>query len=343
MEQRYAGCSGLRVSTLGLGTMTWGRETDADSAATQLYAFREAGGTLVDTAAGYGAGRAETILGALLAGSRHEVVVSSKAGAGWPGAPDVPARTVDASRGALLSQLEGSLRRLRVDFLDLWQVDRVDPNVRVEETLGALDHAVASGKARYVGVSNYPGWRLARAATLQSAAGRAPIVANQVEYSLLARGVEREVVPASVSLGVGLLCYSPLGGGVLTGKYRAAVPAGSRAVSAGVDSVGSGHPGTAGVAVAVGAGAGAATIAPRAVGIVEAVATAAEGLATSPLAVALSWLQGRPGVTAAVVGARTVAQLSATLQAQALHLPDAIRHALDEVSAPDIGYPEDVG
>lgn len=347
MEQRYAGRSGLRVSSLGLGTMTWGQETDADTAATQLYSFRDAGGTLVDTAASYGAGRAETILGALLAGSRHEVVISTKAGVDLHGGPDGSEPSVDASRGALLSQLEGSLRRLRIDFVDLWQVHRVDPNVSAEETLSALDHAVASGKARYVGVSNYPGWRLAQAATGQAAAGRAPVVVNQVEYSLLARGVEREVVPASVSLGIGLLCYSPLGGGVLTGKYRAATAPPARAVAAGRGAAaGTGTAGNLGAAAtpgAAGSNGGSAVIAPRALGIVEAVATAAEGLATSPLAVALSWVQGRPGVTSAVVGARTAAQLNATLQARALQLPEAIRHALDEVSAPEIGYPEDAG
>ena len=323
MEQRYAGRSGLRVSDIGLGTMTWGRETDADAAAAQYGAFRDAGGTLVDTAVSYSGGRAESILGGLLAGDRESMIVATKAGVDRRGVGEDAVRTVDASRGALLSRLDNSLRRMGLDHIDLWQVHTVDANVSSEETLGALDHAVASGKVRYVGVSNYPGWRLAQAVSWQAAdPRRAPIVAAQVEYSLLARGVEREVVPAALSLGVGLICYSPLGGGVLTGKYRDAVPAGSRGAAA------TGGPRHA---------------EPRAVGIVEAVATAAEGLATSPLAVALSWVRGRPGVASAVVGARTASQLNTILAARSVRMPDAIRHALDEVSAPVLGYPEDVG
>ena len=176
---------------------------------------------------------------------------------------------------------------------------------------------------RYVGVSNYCGWRVARAATWQQAVpGRAPLVANQVRYSLLDRGVEREVVPACAALGVGVLPYSPLGGGVLTGKYRSGVPNDSRAAGAGRN------------------------LAPlkraETLGIVEAVATAAEGLATSPVAVALAWLRDKPGVTAPILGARTLGQLTAALACETLDLPQEIRQALDDVSAPVLGYPEDV-
>lgn len=319
MELRKVGRSGLTVSEVGLGTMTWGRSTDADEAAEALVTFHDAGGTLVDTAASYGYGQAESILGSLLHDvvPRHELVISTKAGI----TRTPQSRVVDASRGVLLRRLDESLDKLGVDYVDLWQVHTVDPSVPAEETLAALDAAVTSGKARYVGVSNYPGWRLAHAATWQAgAAGRAPIVANQVEYSLLERGIEREVLPACEQFGIGLLPYSPLGGGVLTGKYRGGVPSDSRAAK---------QNGPMGDHADQ-----------RMNGIVQAVATAADGLAVVPLAVALSWLRDRPAVASVLVGPRTVAQLTAALAALSVTLPDAIRQALDDVSAPTLGYPE---
>lgn len=298
--------------------MTWGVETDADEAAAQLVAFHDAGGTLVDTAASYGSGEAESILGHLISDvvPRVDLVIASKAGI----TRGVHGGVVDASRGALLRQLDESLRKLHTDYVDLWYVHSVDDAVPFEETLGALDVAVSSGRVRYAGVSNYCGWRIARAATWQRAVpGRAPIIANQVRYSLVDRGIEREVVPACLELGVGIFPWSPLGGGVLTGKYRAGIPSDSRAA------VGS-H----------------VVAADEAGGIVEAVATAAEGLATSPVAVALAWLRDRPGVTAPIIGARTLGQLTGALASEALDLPHEIRDALDDVSAPALGYPEDV-
>ena len=319
VEVRHVGRSGLRVSELALGTMTWGRETDADVAATQLRAFRAAGGTLVDTAHSYGGGRAEAILGDLVAeaGGRDELVISTKAGIVRTG----DQRVVDASRGALLRELDVSLDRLGIDHIDLWQVHTVDSGVPIEETLSALDHAVACGKVRYVGVSNYGGWRLAQAATWQRAIpGRTTLISDQVEYSLLERGIERELLPACIEHGVGILSYSPLGGGVLTGKYREIVPADSRAA----------------------AGRGLSDYASRrAAGIVEAVATAAEGLGATPVAVALGWIRQRPGVASSIIGARTLAQLNTALQTLNVVIPIEISTALDEVSAPVIGYPED--
>lgn len=301
--------------------MTWGVETDADEAAAQLVAFHDAGGTLVDTAVSYGYGEAERILGQLLADvvPRADLVLATKAGI--VRTPD--GRSVDASRGALLRRLEESLVKLGTDYLDLWYVHYVDDSVPFDETLAALDAAVASGKVRYVAVSNYCGWRLGRAAAWQRAVpGRAPIVANQVRYSLLDRGIEREVVPACADLGVGILPFSPLGGGALTGKYRGGIPADSRAAGRGQNLASMQRPGAAGV--------------------VEAVATAADGLASSPVAVALAWLRDRPGVTAPILGARTLGQLTAALASEALELPQEIRAALDDVSAPNLDYPENV-
>jgi aryl-alcohol dehydrogenase-like predicted oxidoreductase len=322
VKLRTVGNSGLRVSSFGLGTMTWGVETDVDEAAAQLVAFHDAGGTLVDTAASYGYGESEAMLGHLLSDlvPRADLVIATKAGISRTPEGSV----VDASRGALLRQLDASLAKLGTDHVDLWYVHTVDDGVPFEETLGAIDAAVGAGKVRYAGVSNYSGWRLGRAAAWQRAVpGRAPIVADQMRYSLVDRGVEREVVPACLQLGVGLFPWSPLGGGVLTGKYRGGTPADSRAaVGHRPDLVEVGDP--------------------RVAGIVEAVATAAEGLATSPVAVALAWLRDRPGVAASILGARTLGQLTAALASEALELPKEIVAALDDVSAPSIGYPEDV-
>ncbi len=321
MEQRALGRSGLVVSRLALGTMTWGRDTDEDEAAMQLTAFVDAGGTLVDTADVYCDGDSERTLGRLLADvvPRSEVLLATKAvGRTGPG----PLGR-GASRGHLLSALDASLRRLGVDHVDLWQLHAWDDLTPLEETLAACDTAVASGRVRYVGVSNFTGWQTAQAATWQRAwPGRAPLVSTQVEYSLLQRGIEREVVPAAEALGLGVLAWSPLGRGLLTGKYRTATPEGSRGAS----------PQWAGFLDDL-----------RSAGadrIVEAVVTAADGLGTSPLAVALAWVRDRPGVVAPVVGARTAAQLQESLDAEAVRLPAAIRTALEDVSAPHFSYPD---
>jgi aryl-alcohol dehydrogenase-like predicted oxidoreductase len=320
MQQRPLGRSGLAVSRLALGTMTWGRDTDADDAAAQLKTFRDAGGTLLDTADVYGDGEAESVIGALVGRlvPREELVIATKAGL-RPGM----ARRRDGSRAHLLLALDASLERLGTDYIDLWQVHGYDPFTPIEETLSALDIAVSSGKARYVGISNFSGWETARAATWQQAwPGRAPIISTQVEYSLLERGIERELVPASAALGVGLLPWSPLGRGVLTGKYRSGVPADSRAASPHFERFVMPY------------------LDSRCAGIVEAVCTAADGLAVSPLEVALAWIRDRPGVVAPILGARTVGQLLGALQAEEIELPYEIRQALDDVSAPTCGYPE---
>ena len=317
MEQRRVGRSGLLVSHLGLGTWRWGSETDEDDAADQLISFHEAGGTLVDTGTSYSAGRSEEILGRLLGDviPREELVIATKAGLRWRGEQAM----IDASRGALLRQLDLSLRRLGIDHVDLWQLHVPDDEVPIEETLAALDAAVHSGKVRYVGVSNFTGWQTAQAATWQRCApGRLTLVSNQVRYSLLDRGIEREVLPACDALGVGVLPFSPLGGGVLTGKYRDGVPADSRAARGGRHLAPIQDPTT--------------------IGIVEAVSTAAEGLATSAVAVALAWVRDRPGVTAPIVGARTLGQLTAALGCEMLDLPEEISQALDDVSAPRLSY-----
>ncbi|MFL6288209.1 MAG: aldo/keto reductase [Actinomycetes bacterium] len=320
MEQRHLGATGLTVSRLGLGTMTWGRDTDEHEARDQLKAFGDAGGTLVDTADVYVDGAAERILGELIGDviPRSDVVIATKA-ASRPGT----ARRFDASRGHLLSALDDSLRRLGTDYVDLWQFHAWDPRTPIEETLSAADEAVRSGRARYVGISNYSGWQTAWACAWQSAfPGRAPLVASQMEYSLLQRGVEREVLPALAHAGAALIAWSPLGRGVLTGKYRSGTPSDSRAASEHfADFV---RP----------------FLDDRSRKVVDAVLTAASGLGVAPLEVALAWVRDRPGVTSAVVGARTAAQLLGSLAAESLELPDEIVMALDEVSLPARSYPE---
>ncbi|MFF7205062.1 MULTISPECIES: aldo/keto reductase [unclassified Streptomyces] len=321
MEQRHLGRTGLRVSRIGLGTLTWGRDTDEHDAADQLKAFWEAGGTLVDTADVYGGGDAEYLLGQLVERlvPRRDLVIATKAGS----VPD-PDRRFDGSRGHLLAALDDSLQRLGTDYVDLWQVHAFDPRTPLDETLQALDIAVSSGRARYAGVSNFCGWQLAKAATWQlSAPGmRTRLASTQMEYSLLQRGVEREVLPAALDLGVGLLPSSPLGRGVLTGKYRHATPADSRGASEQL----------------------APFVEPyldeAADSIVDAVVTAADGLAVTALQVALAWVRDRPGVVAPIVGARNAQQLTAALSVETLTLPDEICQALDDVSAPVHRYPD---
>lgn len=320
MEQRHLGRTGLRVSRIGLGTLTWGHTEESD-AAELLKVFWEAGGTLVDTADVYGDGESEYLLGRLIERlvARRDLVIATKAGS----VPD-PERRFDGSRGHLLSALDASLARLGTDYVDLWQVHAFDPRTPLDETLQALDIAVSTGRARYAGVSNFCGWQLAKAATWQLSmpGARTRIASTQMEYSLLQRGVEREVLPAAIDLGVGLLPSSPLGRGVLTGKYRRATPADSRGAS---DHM-------------------APFVAPylddAAGHIVDAVTTAADGLAATPLQVALAWVRDRPGVTAPIVGARNAQQLTAALSVESLSLPDEICQALDDVSAPVHRYPD---
>src|SRR5689334_11896520 len=268
MQLRAVGATGLTVSRLGLGTMSWGRETDEHEARDQLIAFAEAGGTLVDTAAGYADGDSEVQLGRLIGDvvSRDEIVIATKAGISRRSG----VRETYASRGRLLADLDGSLRRLGVDHVDLWQVHTWVDGVPVEETLAALDHAVATGRTTYVGISNYTGWQTAQAATWQRAfPGRAVLASTQMEYSLLNRRIELDVVPAAAALGLGILPWSPLGRGVLTGKYRQGIPSDSRAASSAYSTFVERY------------------LDSESQGIVESVAKAAEGLGWSMTEVAL--------------------------------------------------------
>lgn len=314
MEKRRAGVSGLSLSRLGLGTMTWGRDTDEIEAADQCRAYLEAGGNFIDTAATYGDGDSERVIGGLIGTlfDRNDVVIATKAGLNFSNG----ARTIDASRHNLIADLDKSLARLGTDYVDVWQVHAWDDSTPLDDTLSALDYAYTTGRARYVGISNYSGWQIARAATKQqSNSMKAPLTTVQNEYSLLNRDVEIEVLDAAQECGLGFLAWAPLARGVLTGKYRKGVPSDSRGAAPHF----------------------AKHIEPyldsRSSRIVEAVAVAAEGLGYSPLEVALAWVRDAPGVTTSLIGARTGAQLRGVLKSEEISLPEIVRNALNDVSA----------
>ncbi|HOA26932.1 MAG TPA: aldo/keto reductase, partial [Arachnia sp.] len=301
MQTRPLGASGLHVSRLGLGTMSWGRDVEWATARDLLHEFVAVGGNLVDTAPAYGAGVAEKMIGKALAGGlpRESLVIATKAGF----VVRDGRRQIDTSRGALLNDLESSLRRLRTDHVDLWQVHAWG-DAPIEETLSAMDAAVARGMARYVGVSNFVGWQTATAATWQEAdRTRTRLSSVQVEYSLLARRAEVEVVGAAAYHQLGLLAWSSLGRGVLPGSYRGGrLPRGSRGASEHFTWFVEPY------------------LQPRSAAIVDAVAHAAQGLGLTPSQVALLWVRDAPQVASALVGPRTVDQLAELLDAEGKEL-----------------------
>ena len=309
MQQRYVGNSGLRVSALSLGTRSWGGETDEQDASELLRSFLDAGGRHLDTSASYAGGGSEAVIGSLLGDvvSRTEVSISTKAGMTTPDGR----RAVDASRNAMLTGLDASLARLGTDYVDVWFAEAWDANVPLEETLSALELAVRTGRARYAGISNFRGWQAAKAAAVSSF----PLVAAQAEYSFLERRAEAELIPALEDAGLGLMAWGPLGRGVLTGKYRGGIPAGSRGAS----------------------GNGAAYVekylGEKPSRIVDAVCMAANGLGRTPQDVALAWLLSQHNVATAIVGPRTPVQLKELLDAQLTPLPPQIARALEDVSA----------
>jgi len=299
------------VARLALGTMDWGARTSVEDAHDHLKTYLAAGGDFVDTAHGYADGASEEALGTMLGDlvPRDELIICTKAGV----SRRTGTRVVDTSRRTLMYQLDTSLERLGTTYVDLWLVHAWSDATPVDETLSALEWAVTSGRARYVGVSNYSGWQAAHAATRMSAS-RVPLVANEVEYSLLNRIPEDELVPAGQALGFGLLPWSPLGRGVLTGKYRHDIPDGSRAASGELNAL-------AGLNLTEESGR-----------IVDAVAIAAEGMNVSPAQIALAWVRDRPGVVAPIVGVSTTAQLHAALASEDLELPSELIQALEDVS-----------
>jgi aryl-alcohol dehydrogenase-like predicted oxidoreductase len=320
MEFRTLGRSGCAVSSLCLGTMTFGDESDEKTAHAQLDMFAEAGGTFVDTADVYSAGESERIIGRWLASRpaavTEPVVLATKGR--FPMAADPNGAGLSARH--LTRALDASLTRLGVDAVDLYQAHAWDPVTPIEETLRTLDGFVRAGKIRYYGLSNFTGWQLTKAILVARALGLAEPVSLQPQYSLLVREIEYEIVPAVLDAGLGMLPWSPLGGGWLTGKYRRDQrPTGATRLG---DNPERGmeawdRRGTA-----------------RTWDVIEAVQRVAEGRGVSMAEVALAWVTDRPGVTATILGARTTDQLEADLRAAGLHLTAAETSTLDEASDP---------
>jgi aryl-alcohol dehydrogenase-like predicted oxidoreductase len=321
MEHRLLGRSGCAVSTLALGTMTFGSETDEDGSRAQLDVFVESGGNLIDTADVYSGGASEEIVGRWLASTapevRDTVVIATKGR--FPTGPD--ANDVGLSRRHLHRAVDASLRRLGVDCIDLYQVHAWDPLTPLDETLRALDGMVRAGKIRYVGLSNYTGWQVQKAVGSAREHGLEAPVTLQPQYNLLVREVEWEIVPACLDTGLGLLPWSPLGGGWLTGKYRRdTAPAGATRLGEDPDR---------GVEAY-----SRRSTQERTWDVVDAVRGVAERRGVSMAQVALSWLVDRPAVTSVILGARSLEQLKDNLAAGDMHLDADDTAVLDAASDP---------
>jgi len=321
MEYRTLGRSGCSVSTLALGTMTFGSETDEDGSHAQLDRFVETGGTLVDTADVYSGGTSEEIIGRWLASRpadvRDRVVLATKGRFPMGEGPN----DVGLSRRHLAAALDSSLRRLGVERVDLYQVHAYDPWTPLDETLGFLDDAVRAGKIHYAGLSNFTGWQLQRAVDVADHRGLTRPVTLQPQYNLLVREIEWEIVPAAQANGLGLLPWSPLGGGWLTGKYRRDErPTGATRLGEDPDRGVEAYDLRSGRE--------------RTWDVVDATSSVADELGVSMAQVALAWLVDRPAVTSVILGARTIEQLDDNLGAADLHLSDDHTRRLTEASDP---------
>jgi aryl-alcohol dehydrogenase-like predicted oxidoreductase len=318
LRLRSFGRTGLQVSELGLGALTFGRETDEATSSRMVDVYADHGGNLADTADVYN--DSEEVLGRILRGRRDRFVVATKVGL-----PGAGVNREGASRVHLVRQCEASLRRLGTEWIDLYQLHVWDPLTPLEETFSTLDSLVRSGKVRYVGVSNWAAWQIAKALGVAELRRLEPISSLSPQYNLAERDVERELVPLCLSENVAILPWSPLGGGVLTGKYRPGAPApeGSRATRASNS--------TASMQRRLSD--------ERTVAVVQAAQEVAEATGRSVAQVALNWLVDRPGVTAPVIGARTVEQLEQNLGATGWQLTDEQRQHLDAVSHVPLGYP----
>jgi len=315
------GRSGLRVSPFALGAMTFGEDPGGAGCSVEesekiLATYLDRGGNFIDTANFYTNGHSEKILGDFLAahpGRREHVVLASKFfGNMFPGDPNGGG----AGRGAIIAQLHETLRRLRTDHLDLYWLHNWDRHTPIEETMRTLDDLVSAGKVRYLGFSNTPAWVTAQAQTTALLKGWTPLVALQVEYSLLARTVEGEIAPLARDQGMALVPWSPLKNGFLSGKYQRGAQVTDSARTAYV-----GGPGE------------------EEFQVIDAVAGVAGELGTTSAAVALAWLRARAGTVVPIVGARRVEHLEANLAALEVTLTPAHLARLDEVSTPDLDYP----
>jgi aryl-alcohol dehydrogenase-like predicted oxidoreductase len=326
MEYRQLGNSGLRVSALTLGTMTFGGRanfanvgtTDVVGARRQIDMCVDAGINLIDTADVYSAGLSEEIVGeALDAGKRDRVLLATKARMPMGDGPN----QAGLSRHHLIASCEASLRRLKADHIDLYQVHEWDGATPLEETLHALDTLMSDGKVRYVGCSNYAGWQVMKALGTSDRSGLQRFASQQIYYSLQAREAEYELVPIAVDQGLGILVWSPLAGGLLSGKYRRDQegPEGSRQLTDWKEPPVRNQE--------------------QLYDIVDALVEIGEGHSASAARVALAWLLGRPGITSAIIGARTDKQLADNLGAIQIRLSEGERARLDALSAPPLLYP----
>lgn len=317
MRVRQLGSSGLQVTDIALGTMTWGRDTDEHEAREQFELYADAGGLLIDTSDIYADGAAQSIVGQLL----HDCAADDMLVVSRSGGVRKDNRRFDHSRRHLMRSLEDSLRRLGLDAIDIWSIHGLDRATPLDEVCAAMTDAVAAGKVRYTATTDWPSSHLGyAAANLSQTPGRAAVAA-QYEYSLLRRGIEDDISDFAAAQGLGLIVWSPLGRGVLTGKYRRGTPADSRGASAHLRGFVDPY------------------LDVRARQIVDATCAAAEGLSVAPLDVALAWVLSRPAVSSAVVGARTAAQLRGILAGYGTELPTEIAQALDDVSFQPAAYP----
>jgi aryl-alcohol dehydrogenase-like predicted oxidoreductase len=319
VEYRQFGRTGTRVSELCLGTMTFGNEADEATSKAIVDRFVDAGGNFIDTANVYSQGVSEEITGRAIADKRDQIVLATKARFAMGDDPNA----VGSSRRNLVAACEASLRRLGTDWIDLYQVHMWDKHTPIEETLSSLDDLVHQGKVRYVGASNFAGWHLAKALGVSALHDWEPFTCLQPEYSLITRDAERELLPLCRSEGLAVIPWSPLAGGVLTGKYSkgADFPAGTR---------------------------GAETENPitftyrlddRAWNVVDKVVEVAATIDKTPAQVALNWVLHRTGVTAPIIGARNLTQLEDNLGATGWQLDEESDQALAWASAFRLGYP----
>ncbi|WP_136314148.1 aldo/keto reductase [Actinomyces procaprae] len=325
MEYRQLGRSGLRVSTITLGTMGFGGtgfarnvgHIDVDGARREIDIARDAGVNLIDTADIYSAGLSEEILGKALGADRDDVLIATKVRMPMGEGPN----DAGLSRHHIVRSVEASLRRLGTDYIDLYQVHEWDGITPLEETLSALDDLVHAGKVRYIGCSNFAAWHLMKSLWTADRNGLTPFVSNQVHYSLQTRDIEHEIIPTAVDQGIGILVWSPLAGGLLSGKYRRGVdaPAGSRHVE------GWNEPPV--------------YDAETLYDIVDELVAIADGHGVFPSAVALAYTLAQPAVTSLIVGARNEEQLRQNLAAAELKLTAEELQRLERVSATGLPYP----
>ena len=322
LQLRQLGSTGADVSELALGALTFGREADEADSAKILGAYLGAGGNFIDTADAYG--RSEEVLAPLIKGIRDDVLIGSKVGLPSPYGPLRRANSEGTSRLRVLRQAERTLRRLGTEWIDVYYVHAWDPVTPLDETLSALDSLVRSGKVRYLGVSNFFGWQIAKAMGRAAFHGWETVSLVTAEYSLAERGAEREIMPLCRHEKLAVMPWGPLAGGMLTGKYTDEASLEGTRAGAGTNS-------TATVRARLSSRRNQATL--------QSVREISARIGKTPGQVALNWALHAPGVTAPVIGARAPEQLAANLGAVGWELDPADRQALDEASAIDPGYP----